>query len=101
MNYKLRYILAAAFILIIISSCSEINNRDMTVVKDCTGSYLRFNNKDYHICNYEIVDEFDDETEVKASFNKIETCPNIYDLVVCEMYHKNEGLINVTKIEKK
>jgi len=73
----------------------------MTVIKDCTGSYLKFNDNDYHICNFEILDEFESETEVEASFNKIESCTNIDSLVVCLMYHENEGLINVTKIEKK
>ena len=95
------FFILTSIILIAFSSCSEINNRNMTVIKDCTGSYLRFNNKDYHICNFEIVDEFGDETEVKASFNKIETCSNLEGIAVCEMYHKNEGLINVTEIEEK
>ena len=46
----------------------------MTVIKDCTGSYLRFNEKDYHICNADIVLDIENGTEVKASFEKIKSC---------------------------
>ena len=70
----------------------------MVVIKDCTGSYLRFNEKDYHICNAEVVENYNDGTEVKASFEKINNCSDS-DEVVCEMLHHNEGWVNVTKIK--
>ena len=70
----------------------------MTVIKDCTGSYIRFNGNDYHICNVEIVESYDNGTEVKAFFKKKDDCPDS-DEIVCEMLHNNEGWINVTKIE--
>lgn len=69
----------------------------MTVIKDCTGSYLRFNGKDYQICNIEIVEGFESGVEVEASFERIEDCKNNW--VVCFMLHENEGWINVTEIE--
>ena len=78
-------------------SCSKVNNKNMIVIKDCTGSYLRFNDKDYHICNMEVVDNFDNGTEVEASFKKIDECDNNWS--ECYMLHDNEGWINVTKIE--
>lgn len=88
-----------AVILIITSiSCSKVNNKNMTVIKDCTGSYLRFNGKDYHICNLESVLDFESGTEVKASFEKLDNCTDS-DEVTCDMLHLNEGWINVTKIE--
>ena len=70
----------------------------MIVIKDCTGKYLRFNEKDYHICNIEIVENYNNGAEVKASFKKIDDCQD-NDEIVCEMLHNNEGWINVTKIE--
>lgn len=69
----------------------------MTVVKDCTGAYLRFNDKDYQICNIEIVEDFENGVKVEASFEKIDDCENIW--AACFMMHENEGWINVTKIE--
>ena len=71
----------------------------MTVIKDCTGSYLRLNGNDYHICNFKIVDTFDNGTKVEGSFNKIDECID-NDEVVCEMYHQNEGWIEVTIINQ-
>lgn len=69
----------------------------MTVIKDCIGSYLRFNGKDYQICNIEIVESFENGVEVEASFERIEDCKNNW--AVCFMLHENEGWINVTEIE--
>jgi hypothetical protein len=76
-------------------SCSKEN---MTIIKDCTGSYLRLGGKDYHICNIEATESFDGGTEVEASFERISDCQT-KPPTECEMYHKNEGWVNVTDIE--
>jgi hypothetical protein len=86
------------FTISIFFFCSKVNNKNMTVIKDCTGSYLRFNDKDYHICNIETVEYYEDGAEVKASFKKVDDCPD-NDEVNCEMLHNNEGWIEVTKIK--
>jgi len=78
-------------------SCTKMNNKDVTVIKDCTGSYLRFNDDDYQICNIEIVENYDNGSKVVASFKKIDNCE--YDHAVCLMIHKSEGWISVTEIE--
>ncbi len=83
---------------IILLSCSDDIEGEMIVIKDCTGSYLRFNDKDYRICNFEIVDDFEDGTEVKASFTEIESCSAYDNVNICDMLHINEGWITVTKI---
>ena len=51
-------------------SCQKVKNESMTIVKHCTGSYLRFNEKNYRICNSEKVLLFTDGTEVIATFKK-------------------------------
>jgi SH3-like domain-containing protein len=94
---KITNVILAIFLIFIATACSKVNNKDMTVIKDCTGSYLRFNGNDYHICNIEIVENFDSGTEVEASFKKIDECDNNW--AVCQMIHDNEGWINVTKIK--
>ena len=72
----------------------------MIVIKDCTGSYLRFNEKDYKICNIETVSNIEAGTIVIASFKEIKDCTNIAASgSLCELYHKNEGWIDITKIE--
>ena len=82
-------------------SCSKAKNEKMTVVKDCTGSYLRFNNKDYRVCNFESVASFNNGAEVEASFKKIETCSDSGNgvLICCWLAHEDEGWIKVEKIK--
>lgn len=82
---------------ILLISCSKIDGKNMVVVKDCTGSYLRLHDKDYQVCNIEIVEDFEDGSRVKASFERIDSCENNW--IACFMYHENEGWINITEIE--
>lgn len=96
MRTKITILLVA--ILTTFISCSKVNDKNMIVIKDCTGSYLRFEGNDYHICNIEMVENYDSWTEVEASFKKIDECSE-GDVVVCDMFHQNEGLIRVTKIK--
>lgn len=70
----------------------------VVVIKDCTGSYFRYNDKDYQICNSEIVTDFPNGAAVKASFMKVLSCPDHENRPVCKMYHLNEGWIYVTSI---
>ncbi|MEZ5196925.1 MAG: hypothetical protein R2764_11115 [Bacteroidales bacterium] len=79
-------------------SCSKVSDKNMTVIKDCTGSFLRYNGKDYHICNVEMVGDYDSGMEVEASFKKIKECLQ-GEISICEMYHQNEGWIQVTRIK--
>ena len=85
-------------VVVLFASCTKVINQEMMVVKDCTGSYLRLNEKDYHICNIDIVDDIEDGSVVRASFIKIDNCSES-DEVICMMYHANEGWIEVTNIK--
>lgn len=100
MTMKKITLLMIAIALTTLFSCKKINNKTMTVVKDCTGVYLRFNRKDYLVCNLEKVSAFADGAKVKASFEKIKGCSDIgQQAFVCMMIHENKGWINVKKIE--
>ena len=75
-------------------------SQTVTVVKDCTGTYLRVDGKDYLVCNREKVSSFADGTTVNASFKKINECDgSAKDAFVCMMFHENEGWIKVEKIQ--
>ncbi|MGB4773826.1 MAG: hypothetical protein WBP45_01520, partial [Daejeonella sp.] len=65
-----RILFVTALLLIIIISCKKENLETMIVVKDCTGTYLRLNNKDYKVCNFKTVVSFKEGEKVKASFDK-------------------------------
>lgn len=82
------------------TSCKKEGNQTVTVVRDCTGTYLRWDGKDYQVCNLEKVYPFSDGATVTATFKKLKVCDgSAIDAVVCEMLHFNEGWIEVEKIK--
>ena len=97
MRKLLILIALSVFVLI---SCEKADNLSMIVVKDCTGSYLRFDEKDYLVCNDEALSSYKNGDEVLASVEKIERCMG-GDAVICYMYHPNEGFINIKSVSFK
>lgn len=84
----------------ILSSCTKQHSQNVTVIKDCTGSYLRIDNKDYRVCNLEMVSAFKDGEQISASYQKIKECHgSAIDAIVCMMVHQNEGWIEVLSVE--
>jgi hypothetical protein len=47
---KLLLITTVAALLTLLS-CKRETNKPMTVIKDCTGTYLRMDGKDFQVCN--------------------------------------------------
>jgi hypothetical protein len=87
-------------ILLTFLSCKKECNKSMTVVKDCTGTYLRTDGKDYHVCNSDKLESYSNGTEVRATFKKTDKCTGpANDAPVCYMLHENEGWVDVVKIE--
>jgi hypothetical protein len=93
-------LIATTVSFLILFSCKKEINRTVTVVRDCTGTYLRLDEKDYHVCNLEMVSSFADGTTVTATFKKLKECNgSAKDQFVCYMLHENEGWIEVDKIK--
>ncbi len=94
------FLMISALILVMSWSCKKENKVNMTVVRDCTGTYLQKDGKDYHVCNLEKVKNFDDGTKVTASYKRLKECKGSgIDQIVCLMYHQNEGWIEVIDIK--
>lgn len=88
---------------IMLTSCAttKYSGDSMKIVRDCTGTYLRFNEKDYQVCNLGKVASFADGQNVKATFKKIKVCTDkSQPEAVCMMYHQNEGWVEVIKINE-
>jgi hypothetical protein len=85
----------------IISSCDKLNPcKNATVLKDCTGTYLRVDDKDYHVCNIEKTSAFTNGASVSVSFKKIEECNgSAAQQIVCEMLRLNDGWIEIKSIK--
>lgn len=71
----------------------------MTVVKDCSGTYLSIEGKDFHVCNEEKLSSFSSGTNVTASFKTIDNCKALAEKCVCKIYHKNEGWIELLNLK--
>lgn len=99
---KMKHIfwLLMVFLMTINLSCKKGTSVKMTVVRDCTGTYLRKGGKDYHVCNLEKVTLFNDGQDVIVNYKKLKKCNGSgNDMIVCLMFHENEGWVEVTEIE--
>jgi hypothetical protein len=94
-----RFFLFPLFLILLFSSCQKITHDPMTVERDCIGTYLRYNQKDYHVCNPEKLNGLQDGLAVKATYKKIDDCDASKTWVVCDMIHENKGWIEILKVE--
>lgn len=94
-------IFTAAIFLLTVIACKKESSQTMTmtVVRDCTGTYLRNDGKDYQICNVEKIASFADGATVMATFRKLDACNRAVNMVDCYMYHTKESWIEVSKIK--
>lgn len=93
----MKTIIASIMCLLLMASCSKKED-NATVIKDCTGSYIRQNDKDYFICNEEVTSTFETGTKVYVEYNKVNKCDQLND-AICLMLHLSEGTIEITKIK--
>ena len=97
---KKSILIATIITLLTLFSCKKEKNAEVSVVRDCTGTYLRFEGKDYHVCNSEKLASFRNGMTVKATFKRIKKCDgSANNETKCLMIHSNEGWIEVEKIE--
>lgn len=73
--------------------------KESTLIRDCTGTYLRVDNKDYLICNAELVSYLPNNTKIEASYVTEKDCDKSKDQIICAMYHAHEKIITITKIK--
>jgi hypothetical protein len=78
-------------------SCDKSKIR-MTIIKNCTGTYLRDNSRDYYVCNSDLLDSYPAGEKVKVSYSELEECFGILDTISCEMTQPYNGKIEITEI---
>jgi hypothetical protein len=92
--------ITTAILLFTFCACTKESGKTAIVVKDCSGTYLRVDGKDYHVCNLEKTDPFADSATVTVVFKSIAECNgSAKDAVICFMLHENEGWIEVEEIK--
>jgi hypothetical protein len=94
---KLLFITTVAVLLTLFSCKRETNT--MTVVKDCTGTYLRIHGKDFKVCNLGKLSSVPAGATVTATLKKIDNCKSLDDRFFCMMFHENEGWVEIVKLK--
>jgi len=96
---KILFITAVSCFLL--TSCSKAIHKNAFVVRDCTGTYLRIEGKDYHVCNLEKVRGIPDGTAVAVSYKKLDECHgSAKEEIVCMLLRASEGWIEVKDINQ-
>lgn len=82
--------------LLILTSCSG-EHHQVVVVKDCSGTYLKYNHKDYKVINESKLIGFNNGDIINAQFHEewVE-CPT--SGTMCLMPHDFEYYIEINKI---
>ena len=75
------------------TECQEVE-----VVRNCTGTYLRFMDKEYKVCNLDMVANYAEGTKITASFTHQDNCPAWENSVTCMMLYESEGWIEVKSV---
>lgn len=97
---KTFYSIGTIILVLFFFACKKEVRFNAIVVKDCTGTYLQIDKKDYHVCNPEIAEAIDNGTKVFAIFGMLKECTgSAAGAIVCDMYHPNEGWIEVKQIK--
>jgi len=97
-NYLIMKTLVSVLLLsvFVVSSCHK-DCKSMIVVRDCTGTYLQDDGKDYQVCNKEKLAGYTNGETVNARYHKISDCTG--DEVICMMVHVSEGWIEVDEVK--
>jgi hypothetical protein len=78
----------------------KVEKVKMKVVIDCSGYYLQYNNEDYRVCNFDVLNDFKDGEWVIASMYQLKECIENSDKVFCKLYHPNKGVVKAYGIQK-
>ncbi len=78
---------------------TKVISQKMKVVKDCSGTYIQYENADYHVCNKDLLAKYKDGEWILASFYTLKECPEKGDEMVCMLYHENKGWVKVFDIQ--
>lgn len=82
------------------SQCKKELDQTATIIRDCTGVYLRIQGEDFQVCNIEKVVSYKNGDVVKVDFSRIKECKGTAkDVVVCYMLHENQGWVQVHQIQ--
>ena len=95
-----RFLLPSLLLMLVVgfSSCAKSGMYEVDI--DCTGTYLTKGNKDFKVCNLDIVAGLQDGDEVNVKFTRLIDCNDASQPdVVCELYHPYNSWVQVTSVD--
>jgi hypothetical protein len=82
--------------LIFLISCTKNKFNQAEVVKNCTGNYLKMNNKIYAACNADELDKYSNGTTISVKYKKIKECSHeSQNQYVCFMAFNYDSFIEL------
>ena len=99
---KASHILSLGLFSTLLFSCATVHDRLQTgtIVKDCTGTYLRVGeNEDYLVCNSDILASKKEGEKVSVVYDYTKECKERDGKIMCMMYHENKGMIRVKSVK--
>lgn len=79
-----------------LSGCTDSQSQIATVKKNCTGSYLRFEDNEFKICNPEIIETYQGGEIITVTIQYNDQCS--YDFA-CNLEYPFEGWVEILEIE--
>ena len=81
------------------TSCSKRSD-EITIVRDCTGTYAQINGEDWLICNYADMVDYAEGTVLSVDYIQLQQCSaSEQPQTTCLMYHENRGNIRISAIK--
>lgn len=100
--FRISHILSLGLFSTLLFSCATVHDRLQTgtIVKDCTGTYLRVGeNEDYLVCNSDILASKKEGEKVFVVYDYTKECKERDGKIMCMMYHENKGMIRVKSVK--
>jgi hypothetical protein len=94
-----KFLIILAFLpLVGFFSCSKQSNQ-ITLVRDCTGTYARIGSDDWLICNYADITDYADGTVMDIDFIQLQECSGSEPPeATCFDFHESRGNIRISAI---
>lgn len=93
----MKFILFLFVSSLLVVSCKTKCDNDVQIKRDCTGTYLRVDNKEYKVCNSGMITAYQDNAIVKAKYKRLSSCGTLEE-PICQMVHQNDGWVEVLEV---
>ena len=76
--------------------CGKEDWKNAVLVRDCTGSYIRLEDKEFLICNQKKVSFIETGTKIEVVISQVSECTQ--EGIVCMMLHEHDGFVKVERV---